>query len=456
MARGIEIRDAHFPGRAPIDAYGNGGFRFADMSHRGSILCLPSGIHGWKMEEGDALTVRAFERVLAEAARNRGAARRHRRGDPAVAGGTERGPQVPLGDLRSDEHGSGRAHLQRDARRVAGGRGRADRGLGRDQPMAAGDDDFAHCLNLLREMDRDRYLACLLVPEAHRGAFAAIYAFNAEVARVRDVVRNPLPGEVRLQWWRDLADGRPHGSAEANPVAAALSATIERYGLPRGTFDSYIEARTFDLYDDPMPDRTTFEGYAGETVSAIMQLCAMVLSPGRGARGRRCLRPCRRGACRRRRHASDADPQGARAGLCSRRHPRGDRAGSGELSRPEASRRQWRVRSEAFGDLGSEHLAKARSALDGLPPAVFPAYLPAALAAPVLERARKAAGRRCGKGRTDGAMAPAMVALARRTQRPVLRDENDGPVAAARQEGLQDPAPVDTLRRKQSLPQNRS
>lgn len=67
MAKGIEIRDAHFPGRAPIDAYGNGGFRFADMSHRGSILCLPSGIHGWDMKEGDALTVVSLEQVLAEA-----------------------------------------------------------------------------------------------------------------------------------------------------------------------------------------------------------------------------------------------------------------------------------------------------------------------------------------------------------------------------------------------------
>ena len=43
----ITIRNAHFPGRAPIDTYGNGGFRFAGMSHRGSILCLPSGIYGW-------------------------------------------------------------------------------------------------------------------------------------------------------------------------------------------------------------------------------------------------------------------------------------------------------------------------------------------------------------------------------------------------------------------------
>jgi uncharacterized protein len=66
MAKGIEIREAHFPGRAPIDAYGNGGFRFADMSHRGSILCLPSGIHGWDLQEGEPLTVASLERVLTD------------------------------------------------------------------------------------------------------------------------------------------------------------------------------------------------------------------------------------------------------------------------------------------------------------------------------------------------------------------------------------------------------
>lgn len=67
MTAGIVIREQHFPGRAPIDAYGNGGFRFADMSHRGSILCLPSGIHGWAQEEGDPLSPEAFDRVIAEA-----------------------------------------------------------------------------------------------------------------------------------------------------------------------------------------------------------------------------------------------------------------------------------------------------------------------------------------------------------------------------------------------------
>ena len=67
FGKGIIIREAHFPGRAAIEAYGNGGFRFADMSHRGSLLCLPSGIHGWQPADATALSVADFDKVLAEA-----------------------------------------------------------------------------------------------------------------------------------------------------------------------------------------------------------------------------------------------------------------------------------------------------------------------------------------------------------------------------------------------------
>lgn len=67
MNAGIVIREAHFPGRAPIDAYGNGGFRFADMSHRGSLLCLPSGIHGWDAVSASDLSVDRFSKVLEDA-----------------------------------------------------------------------------------------------------------------------------------------------------------------------------------------------------------------------------------------------------------------------------------------------------------------------------------------------------------------------------------------------------
>lgn len=67
MTAGIVIREAHFPGRAPIEAYGNGGFRFADMSHRGSLLCLPSGVYGWEPGDPAALIPADFERLIAEA-----------------------------------------------------------------------------------------------------------------------------------------------------------------------------------------------------------------------------------------------------------------------------------------------------------------------------------------------------------------------------------------------------
>ncbi|MEL6751216.1 MAG: MTH938/NDUFAF3 family protein [Pseudomonadota bacterium] len=62
----LSLEPAHFPGRAPLDSYGNGGFRFADMSHRGSIFCLPSGIHAWAPTEPADLTVDAFGPVFEE------------------------------------------------------------------------------------------------------------------------------------------------------------------------------------------------------------------------------------------------------------------------------------------------------------------------------------------------------------------------------------------------------
>ena len=63
----LVIRDAHFPGRAPIDTYGNGGFRFAGMSHRGSLLCIPSGIYGWPGPSGDAIDEESLGQVFAVA-----------------------------------------------------------------------------------------------------------------------------------------------------------------------------------------------------------------------------------------------------------------------------------------------------------------------------------------------------------------------------------------------------
>lgn len=139
--------------------------------------------------------------------------------------------------------------------------------------------DTIHSLvtDAVREADHDRYLAALYAPPEKRYALMALYAFNAEVAGVRDRIREALPGEVRLQWWRDALNA-PEGAAETGqPAADALRAVIRTYNLPLGTFGNYLEARIFDLYDDPMPSRTDLEGYCGETASALIQLSSIVL-----------------------------------------------------------------------------------------------------------------------------------------------------------------------------------
>jgi phytoene synthase len=130
-------------------------------------------------------------------------------------------------------------------------------------------------MEAVRAADRDRYLATLYAPEAKRASLFAIYAFNAEIAAIRDRIREPLPGEVRLQWWRDVLDGaRP---AEGHPVAEVLLAAIREHALPVVTFQNYLDARIFDLYDDPMPSRNDLEGYCGETASALIQLACLIL-----------------------------------------------------------------------------------------------------------------------------------------------------------------------------------
>jgi phytoene synthase len=137
--------------------------------------------------------------------------------------------------------------------------------------------DAAHCENLVRAGDKDRWLASLFAPADRRPHLHALYAFNLEVARVRELAREPMAGEIRLQWWREVIAGTRPGEAAANPVAAALLETIARYGLPVQTFLDLIEARAFDLYNDPMPTLDAFAGYGRRTASGLIELAAQVL-----------------------------------------------------------------------------------------------------------------------------------------------------------------------------------
>jgi phytoene synthase len=138
-------------------------------------------------------------------------------------------------------------------------------------------DAFAYCAELVRQADRDRFLASLFAPAQHRGALHALYAFNLEVMRVRDAAREPLPGEIRLQWWTDVLSGERDGEAGANPVAAALLATIAQHRLATGPLLDLIEARRFDLYDEPMIDIAALETYAKQTSSSLFAMAAQIL-----------------------------------------------------------------------------------------------------------------------------------------------------------------------------------
>lgn len=142
-------------------------------------------------------------------------------------------------------------------------------------------ESFGFAAQALRDTDRDRFLATLVLPAEQRPAISALYAFNADIAAIRERVSGPQPGEIRLQWWNDALTGNGHGAVRQNPLADALLTTIEQFSLPVGTFQRLIGARRFDLYDDPMPDLETFEGYAGETASTLFQLSAMILNQGK-------------------------------------------------------------------------------------------------------------------------------------------------------------------------------
>ena len=139
---------------------------------------------------------------------------------------------------------------------------------------------YAHCETSLRADDDDRWRAILLAPDAARKHLHALYAFSQEVARVRALAHEAMAGEMRHQWWRDALTGAARGDVRGHPVAAAILDTIDRFNLPTQALLDLIDARTFDLYDDPMPSLAQLEGYCGETSSSLLRLASIIIANG--------------------------------------------------------------------------------------------------------------------------------------------------------------------------------
>jgi 15-cis-phytoene synthase len=242
---------------------------------------------------------------------------------------------------------------------------------------------YAHCATLIREHDHDRWIATLYAPESQRPALFALYAFSHEIARIRAQVSEPLPGEVRMQWWRDLLEGEAKGETQSHPVAAALLDAVARYRLPIAPLTALIEARIFDLYDDPMPRLSDLEGYAGETASALIRLACLVLANGRdpggaAACGHAGVAYALTGLMR-------AFPWHSAAGQV---YIPADILGRNGVTRDDIVRGRGgpgvHYSLKELREIARAHLKKLRGLRETVPPAVAPAFLPVALVEPYL------------------------------------------------------------------------
>ncbi len=241
----------------------------------------------------------------------------------------------------------------------------------------------AEVFSIVRLADSDRYLATLYAPSERRGALFALYAFNAEIAAVRDRIHEPLPGEIRLQWWRDALDDPT--AAAGHPVAAELLEAIRAYHLPVETFGNMIEARIFDLYDDPMPSRTDLEGYCGETAGALIQLCALVLDADAAIASAAAAG-----------HAGCAQAIVGLLRMLPIHRRRGQCYIPVDILQAVGTSRDAFVLGEdrasaaravaAMAALAREHLTAFQQAAGALPASIRPAYLPLALTGAYLDR----------------------------------------------------------------------
>lgn len=139
-------------------------------------------------------------------------------------------------------------------------------------------DSMRACLNEVRRLDHDRFLSLQFVPAVKRPALIALYAFNAEIARVPEAVSEPMLGQIRLQWWRDTVEALSGGEARGHEAAVALAETRSIADWPLKELIALIDARERDLDEAPFESMAELETYAGETSSRLMMLAAHALA----------------------------------------------------------------------------------------------------------------------------------------------------------------------------------
>jgi phytoene synthase len=137
---------------------------------------------------------------------------------------------------------------------------------------------LSHAARLVRDFDRDRFVTALFAPPDKREALMMLYAFNVEIAKVQESIKEPMAGQIRLQWWREtLIAGAEGGHCDNHPVARPLGDLIRSHHLPLEYFDDLISARQDDLEGFQPGDLAEAERYAERSSAALTALALAVL-----------------------------------------------------------------------------------------------------------------------------------------------------------------------------------
>lgn len=144
--------------------------------------------------------------------------------------------------------------------------------------MATATTDLSYCGREVRKHDNDHFLTGLFAPEDRREALFALHAFNVEIAKTREVVSEPILGQMRLQFWRDGVEAvYEDGPVPRHAVMDPLAEAAKTLRLSRSLFDRLIDAREADLDDTPPADLTCLVNYADVTGAPLVQLALEIL-----------------------------------------------------------------------------------------------------------------------------------------------------------------------------------
>ncbi len=134
-----------------------------------------------------------------------------------------------------------------------------------------------YCARQVKTHDYDRFLITLFAPGEVREDLFALYAFNHEVAKIREAVSEPMLGEIRLEWWREAMDGIEEGNPRNHEVVLPLHDACQKHALSKENFLKVIDARTADIYDENPKTIQEFEDYLGATSGNLMKIAAYII-----------------------------------------------------------------------------------------------------------------------------------------------------------------------------------